>query len=820
MHNCHRSTTLFCLISLCLVAGSAWAENIFVHGTVKDKLGAVVPGVKVELLQRQRVVAATISDGEGNYRLQLPQPGRYRVRVTAASFSVAQSGPVYVSKSEDAHIDFNLVPDVLTQQITVVATGIPIPVAELGFSVDVLNQRDFANALSVQQPLRLIPGVQMTQNGRAGGTTSLFIRGGPADANKVLIDGLPASMVGGFVEFAGISATGVDQVEVLRGPNSALYGSDALAGVVSVTSTRGSTLFPLMTYMVDGGNFGTDHQEGSIGGAYRKLDYFSALSVTNTGNGQQNFSFHDVTASGNFGWTPRAGTSLRVTARRIADRTALPNGIQLFGVPDDAGQTNRDLLLGATLENQTTDSWHNLIRYGRVQLRQLFTDPSPTGAPSDCFNVEATSCYLGAPVTLHGANGFSVSGRAAFQFPGSYPLTALDTTNRDFIYAQSDYRLGRQMAVLFGFKYENERGGSNSSFNHFTARRGNYSYTMQVAGELLGRVHYTLGSGIENNALFGVEATPRVSLAYYLIKPGGRGIFNGTKLRASFGKGIKEPSLAQQFNSLFGLLSEDNHDLITQFGISPVAAQRSRTYDGGIDQLLFGNKGKLSITYFHNQFTNGVEFVPTAGLQSLGVPQEVDDETVPFGGAYVNTLAVRAQGAETELEFKVGPHLFVRGGYTYLDPVVMRSFASDALHPTFNTCCNFSAVPIGAFSPLKGARPFRQAPHSGFFRVNYDRSRWLFSLSGTLVGRRDDSDFLTDQFGGNALLLPNRNLDAAYQRLDFTASCQINRFVQIYSSVGNLLGQHYSESFGYPSLPFTFRSGMKFTFGGESWKAK
>jgi iron complex outermembrane receptor protein/vitamin B12 transporter len=88
------------------------------------------------------------------------------------------------------------------------------------------------------------------------------------------------------------------------------------------------------------------------------------------------------------------------------------------------------------------------------------------------------------------------------------------------------------------------------------------------------------------------------------------------------------------------------------------------------------------------------------------------------------------------------------------------------------------------------------------------------------VGRRDDSDFLSDANFGTTLLLPNRNLDPAYQRLDLSGSYQVSHLLTLYSSFQNILSEHYNEAFGYPALPFTFRSGIKLTFGGESWKLK
>ena len=814
-----RAGTLLAYVGLVLSPLSFAQNKISIHGTVQDPLGAVISGAQVELLQKQQSIATTKTDGQGNYALQAPSADRYQLRVSADSFKTIVTDSTYISAIGECKIDVTLSPGGLAQEITVTSSGTPIPEAQVGAAVSVLNKNEFPAALDVQQPMRLITGLQMTQTGQLGGTSSLFIRGGNSDANKVLIDGLPTGFVGGFSEFATLSAAGVDQIEVLRSPNSALYGSDALAGVVSLTTAHGTTPLPLITYAADGGNFGTYHQEGSVGGAFRQFDYFSDISSIYTRGNLPRDAFHSTDYAGNFGWTPLANTSLRLTVRNVNNSVDLPNAIELFGIADAAGQTYNDTYIGITLENQTTERWHNLLRYGRVRLKELFTDYAPTGIPFDCFGEGITSCYLGEPVTVQGANGFSVSGQAIFQFTGTYPSESLNTTNRDFLYAQSDYRINAHTVGLFGFKYENERGRSFSSgFSDFSTKRGNYSYTMQIAGDFWNRLYYNLGSGVEDNALFGVKATPRASLAYYLARPGNSSFFSGTKIRASYGTGIKEPSIGQQSSSLFNLLqSSGQTQLIQQFGIQPVGAQRSKTYDGGIDQQFGNGKGRASISYFHDEFTDVVEFIPQQGLLDFGIPTAVADQA-QFG-AYVNSQSFRTMGVETELEYKLTNNLMARGGYTYLDGVVQKSFSSDALAPTINP--SFPNIPIGAFSPLVGARPFRRAPHSGYFQLSYTQPKWVAIFSGTLVGRRDDSDFLEDSnFGGPSLLLPNRNLVGAYQRFDLYGSYRVARFAEMYTSVQNLFSQHYSEAFGFPSLPLTFRAGMKFSFGGESWKLK
>jgi len=803
------------LISFALLADAAT-----VRGTIADSLGAVIPNARVELMNGSTSIASATADSAGRYEFHDVSAARHKIRATAPSFDWTESKPFYVGEGADANVDLLLAVGAVSQTITVTATGTPTPQAQVGASVTLLSRDDYADKLDVHEVLRLVPGAQLTQTGRHGGLGDLFVRGGNSDANKVIIDGIPANDLGGAVDFGVLAATGIDQIEVLRGPNSALYGSDALAGVVSMNTPRGITPLPEVTYAVDGGNFGTYRQEGTVGGSHKQFDYFSDFARFDTSNGAVRDSFHNGTLAGNVGWAPGPKTEFRATVRRLVTAAGEPNAIQLFGIPDDAGQSVQETFIGATFQQQTTRRWHNLLRYGALRLRSQFTDYAPTGIPYDPQNTGSPIGYIGAPVTIRGANGYSVSGQAFFQFVQAYPNQFVTSTDRDFVYVQTEYQIKPQLTALFGFRYEAERGFTQSSFGKSPTDRGNYSYTLQIAGSLANRFYYTLGSGVEKNAIFGVEATPRISLAYYLLKPDSSRVFSGTKIRGNFGTGIKEPSIFDAGDSLFSLLQQlsNGQQLISQFHITPIGAERSRTYDGGIEQSLFEGRAKLGLTYFHNEFSNLIEFVPMQGLIDLGVPPPIAS-ALQFG-ATVNSQAYRAQGAETELEYRLGRNLFARGGYTYLDAVVQHSFTSDSLGPSFNTASNFSTIPIGVFSPLIGARPFRRAPHSGYLALTYHHSRWTASLTGTFVGRRDDSDFLSDKDGGTSLLLPNRNLDGAYQKIDIGGSYQVNHTLSLYGDLQNVLSQHYAEAFGYPALPFTFRSGIRITLGGESWKLK
>jgi iron complex outermembrane receptor protein/vitamin B12 transporter len=152
--------------------------------------------------------------------------------------------------------------------------------------------------------------------------------------------------------------------------------------------------------------------------------------------------------------------------------------------------------------------------------------------------------------------------------------------------------------------------------------------------------------------------------------------------------------------------------------------------------------------------------------------------------------------------------------------VVKQSFATDAVAanegvPTTNP--NLPGIAIGALSPLVGARPFRRPPHTGFFAVQYSVSKFSAGLTGALASRSDDSTFLdfADLNGDNTLLLPNRDLDFGYAKLDAHASVAATRKLTLFTQLDNLLGQQHIGPIGYPALPFTARGGLTYRFGGD-----
>jgi vitamin B12 transporter len=395
-----------------------------------------------------------------------------------------------------------------------------------------------------------------------------------------------------------------------------------------------------------------------------------------------------------------------------------------------------------------------------------------------------------------------VTGQGILDYGGPYPQVYPDYEARRSAYAQSDYQVFKEWTATFGFRYEHENGSG--------LIRDNYSYFIEGHGNVAHRLYVTAGVGLANNALFGFAPTPRVSAAYYIRRPTAGSFFAETKLRFNFGKGIKEPSTRQQSAELFAILTPAQR---TQFGVNRIGPERSRTIDFGIDQGLWRGRARLELTYFQNRFYNLISFLDGPELVSIGVSQDAAGEAQESqGGAYVNASSTSSKGMEAQFETVLGRGLRFQANYTYLDAVVTKAFGAPAINPAF------PGVLIGAFSPLDGERPFQRAPHSASLALTYNHRKFTGAFTGYMVGRRDDSTFLYDGLFGNTLLLPNRNLDAAYQKFDLSGRYALKTFVSAYVSMENLFSEHYAAAFGFPNLPFTIRGGLTFTIGGENWR--
>jgi vitamin B12 transporter len=812
-----RSLAAFLLIS----AGISPAFAAEVHGRITDPLGVPVAGAELALLAGGKIVTSGRSATDGTYSLHTGQSGHFYVVVVSQTFRQI-STPAFYAGVLDSHLqNVVLEPERIHQQVVVTATGTPTPQAQVSGAITFVPQLDFRNRAILVDAMRQAPGTFLVQQGMYGGATSLFVRGGNSAANRVVLDGVPIENIGGVFDYSTLATTGIKSFEIYRGANSTLYGSDAAAGVVDLETPRGTTSFPSLLYEGDAGNFRTYRNAVQAGGTWHKLDYYGGFDALRSSNALPQDEYHLNTESVNLGYAIGGATSLRVTARNTNAAVGLPGAYNFTALTNDGKQSDQNIYLSGTIDNQTTEAWHNLVRYGLTRKREQTAQWYPAGVPIAAGNDATFTNYYGLPVKIQGANGYSAVGQVLMNygtaFGGVYPNSSDSANDRDQLYFQSDFRFTPHLTGLLGFRYMDERGSYNNPafFLAQQLERSNYDYIGQFAGDFKNRLFYTLSGDIEKNQLYGTVGQPRIGLAYFPVRPGG-GIAHGTKLTFNFSKGIQEPDLNSQIGSLQGILEQYGYgDLIAKYNVHSIGGQTSRSYDGGIEQTFLNERLLMKALYFHNEFGNQIEFVDGLTLPLIGVSPAVAQaiEQV-YGGASVNSLAFRAQGAEVELQGEISSHIFARGGYTYTDGVTQRSFSSDAIGPQENPL--FPGVELGISSPLIGARPFRRAPHVGFAGVSYTTPKWFLQVQGNFASRSDDSTFISSfssLAGDNSLLLPNRNLDSAYAKVDLGGSYQMKDWVGVYAQLDNLVSDQHIGPIGYPSLPLTFRAGMRFAIG-------
>jgi|CZKF01.1.fsa_nt_gi iron complex outermembrane receptor protein/vitamin B12 transporter len=818
---------------LLLTASAAFCPAASIRGVVTDALGAKVAGANVVLINGGKAIGAAVSTADGSFQITTGVEGRFFLLVSANSFRQLETPSFYAGRLDSVERNIVLEPQWVRESIVVTATGTPTPQPQTSETTSVLGPLDLALRSDMTSALRLMPGTVVVQTGQLGAETSLFIRGGDSDSNKILLDGVSVGDLGGQFDFGPLSTTAVERAEVYRGPDSSLYGAGADSGVVSLTTPRGTTSYPSILFQGDAGNLSTSREELEVAGAHNKLDYLGAFSWLQTANNLPMDEYHVATSAANLGWQPSGSTQIRGTLHYGVDATGVPNTWDFYHISDDRKEGDQDLYVGAMVENQTTPDFHNRFQYGLTRKREQSQQWYPAGVCIPAYGIGCDGAadtftggnYYGLPITIQGANGYSATGPALMNYSvanGSVYTNRLDIiNNRDQLLYQGDYRLTPHLLLLAGFHYENERGAEREpaySIN-LEKNRTNYDYIFGAHGDFKDRLFYTVGAAIEHYQLIGNGISPHAGLSFYALRPR-KGAFSGTRLNASFSQGIREPKLTDEIGSLYDVLEQNGGQAtIQQLHISPIEGPTTRTWEGGGEQAFWSQRIILRASYFHNEFGRAIEGVGAAMVPTLlpnltAQQQQALEATLESENAYsldLNSLAFRAQGVETTIESGIGKNIFFRGGYTYLDSVVQHSFSSDNAALLGGYAPTFDGIPVGIYSPLKGARPFRRPPHTGFFTASYAGKQLTGVFTSAFSSRSDDSTFLgyEDVNQGNSLVLPNRNLDWGYAKLDLGASYKLLPWLGVYGQAENLTSNRHIAPIGYPCLPFNFRAGLR-----------
>ncbi len=793
-----------------------------VHGVVTDATGAKVTGAAISLFSNGKVIGSGVSMSDGSFQITTGAGGRFFLIVTAKSFRQLQTPDFYASAFASVERDIALEPAWVHESIVVTATGTPTPQPQTSAATTVLSPIDIALRDDFGNVLRLMPGAQVVQTGQRGAQTSLFIRGGDSDDNKVLIDGVDAGDLGNQFDFGPLSTTAIDSAEVYRGPDSDLYGAGAESGVVSFTTPRGTTSFPSLLFRGEGGNLYTSREELELAGAYKKLDYLGAFSWLQTSNDTPNDQFHVATSAANIGLALNSTTQIRGIVHYGVSATGVPNAWDFYHVADDATEKDQDIFLSAAIDNQTTASFHQSATYGLTRKREQESLWTLSGIPEAYLAYCFGPGTLGGLVTIVGANGYSATGQAVLDCT-TYASQLV--SNRDQLIYRGDFTITPHLSALIGFQYENERGAEPGSTFYPPVERSNYDYIAAVHGDFKNRFFYSLGGSLERYSLFGTETPPRAGFSWYVLRPRS-GVFSGTRVLFNFGESDREPTLPEQDESLYSfLVTNGAQSTIQQLHIDPLAAPEARTYEGGVEQTFLSAHVIFRVNYFHNEFGKQIEYVgldliPEL-LPNLTAAQQMQlEQVLQANFAYeltINSEAFSAQGVESSVESGLGRNILLRGGYTYLDAVVQRSFTNDD-EALLGPIPTFDGIPVGPYSPLEGARPFRRAPQTGYLTATYAGKRLTLDFTSAFAGRSDDSTYLegADANGLNSLLLPNRNLDAGFAQLDLGGSFQIFSWMDVYAQANNLWDNQHIAPIGYSSLPVNFRGGLRLRWGPGS----
>lgn len=243
------------------------------------------------------------------------------------------------------------------EPVVVTATRTEVPIGQVGSSVTVITQEEIRQqqASTVLEVLRNVPGLDVVRSGSAGATTSVFLRGANPDHTLVLIDGVQLnSPTMGMGELANLMVDNIERIEVVRGPQSTLYGSDAIGGVIQIITRQGRGR-PQLSLFGEGGTYETSRTGLSVQGVQEKLSLSSSLAQDRSGGIQANDDNQNTTFSAHLGLEPLAGGSFHLISRYTGAKRDVPNS-RLFFNPRSKQKTDSWAVTGMW-DQALTDWW-------------------------------------------------------------------------------------------------------------------------------------------------------------------------------------------------------------------------------------------------------------------------------------------------------------------------------------------------------------------------------------------------------------------------------------------------------------------------------
>jgi outer membrane cobalamin receptor len=587
----------------CFFVFSATLSAAEITGTVVDPSGAPIAGAQVSVVSRLGVEAQTVTSPAGAFEFAAAPPQAAHLVVTAPGFRTAT-----LAVAATVSVTLAIAPQV--DSVAVVGSAVDVAASQQGSSVDIVTQEEIRtrNEPYAMDLLRYLPGVNFEQNGPAGSVASLFLRGGDSNYTLVEIDGAPVNAFGGAFDFSFIPSEALDSIDLIRGPQSAVYGSYANSGAIDFI-TRQPTAAPQFDVLAEGGTYG-----------------------------ERRFG---ITGSGTW-----LGFGILASGSRIDTN----------GPVENSDYHNQDVLLNLTRR----------FRRQHFSLHALF-DSNNAGEPGP-YGSDPNHDYTGIDTISRAKNNFGeygghyeadLSDRVRQELFGSFFLEnsgytspygfSFDRELRGQGEERTVVSVTRHYIAAFGFVASREDVTntyiSDANYNVFPIRRTDLAGYLENRFEFGGKLFLNAGVRAEwiltpsiptdgyNRPFFPANtvsrANPKLSAAYVPAK--------STRIHSSFGTGIRPPTG-------FELAYTDNPQL---------KPERVRSVDAGIEQTLFHDVLRLDATYFYNRY---YDLIVTLGgsLTNLSLYESA------------NLANSRAQGAEFSAKLRPARSVFVTGSYTLL----------------------------------------------------------------------------------------------------------------------------------------------------------
>jgi len=490
-----------------------------------------------------------------------------------------------------------------SEPVVVSATRFDIPLDQSPASVSVISSEDLEQKQieRVSDALRQVPGLSVVQTGVAGQLTSVFTRGLRSEHTQVLIDGVPINQgLQGAFNFADLTTDDIDRIEVVRGPQSTLYGPRALAGVIQIFTKQGEGS-PGIQSSAEGGSYDTFRESLQSDGKIGQFDYSVGASRIDTDNARPNNQYRNSAAIANVGWSPNEQLRISGLFTYSLSDIGIPNTI-FDPRPIDNFLTER-WLIAPHITFRVSDWWEHRFIFAYDHERQL-NDPNE--------------------------DGFTGPTRALFE--------------RTTIDYQNNLRPASWLVLTSGFFYSRVNAGQERPFiSQIFGPQPTFvsDHTQQVAGFLqatatpIKNLILVAGGRFDHFNQFGDVWTYRFAGSYKIDR-------TNTALHSSVGTGFSPPSSQDK---IFG----------NNFGLKP---ERDLGWDIGIRQELWSRGGgsvAVGLTYFHNDLSNVIGFnglfdtLNLGAAETQGLEAELRAQPIPdliFTASYTYLDAEKTSSAD------------------------------------------------------------------------------------------------------------------------------------------------------------------------------